>query len=84
MSQNSGVSYVSPAGYAVNAIDESTPMYIGKVKADGTWLIQRYNSVSGAMDYANRSNNSTILTYAEAWSARGSLSYGGYQTLAGV
>lgn len=84
MSQNSGVSYINPNGYAVNDIEDATPMYIGKVRADGTWLLQRYNSTTGSMSYANLSNNPTVIDYGSAWTARASLVYGGYETLKGV
>jgi len=84
VSQNSGVSYINPNGYAVNDIEDAVPMYIGKVRADGTWLLQKYNSTTGSMTYANISNNPTVTGYNTAWTNRATLTYGGYETLAGV
>lgn len=82
----SGVSYTSLpglAGYALNDLDESGPMYIGKATADGRWLVQRFTT-SSLMEYANISNNPSVTTYASAWTARAALTYGAYQTLSGV
>ena len=79
-----GVSYVPFDPYAVNDLEDAVPMYIGKAKSDGKWLIQKYNSGTGNMSYANISNNTTIPDYATAWAGRTGLSYGTFQTLAGV
>ena len=84
MSQQSGVSYINPHGYAVNNLEDAVPTYIGKVNAEGVWLMQRYNSSTGFMDYANLSNNATTVLYTDAWSGRVGLTYGGFQTLTGV
>lgn len=81
MSALSGVSYIAFNGYAVNNIEDAVQTYIGKVKPDGTWLLQRYDSGTGAMDYANLSTNSSVASYASAWAARASLIYGGFETL---
>lgn len=69
--------------YALNDFEDATPLYLGKSKSDGTWLVQRYNSGTGEMRYANLSNNAG-LTYATAWSGRASLNYALFQTLTGV
>lgn len=80
----SGVSYVPGAAYAVNDLEDAIPMYIGKAKADGKWMVQKYNSTTGNMSYANISNNTTIPDYATAWAGRAGLTYGTFQTLEGV
>lgn len=71
------------SAYALNDFVDAIPLYLGKVKSDGTWLVQRYNSSTGEMRYANLSNNAG-LTYATAWSGRASLNYALFQTLTGV
>lgn len=71
------------SAYALNDFVDANPLYLGKVKSDGTWLVQRYNSSTGEMRYANLSNNAG-LTYAIAWSGRASLNYALFQTLTGV
>lgn len=91
---SSGVSYVplvSPvsvslgglAVYAVNNTDGTDPLYIGKVRADGVWLMQKYTA-TGVMTYANLSNNGAYATYADAWAARAALIYGGFETITGA
>lgn len=88
MGVSSGVSHVYVdevlAPYALNNLQDTDPMYIGKVTKDGLWLVQQFGQVSGVMTYANASNNATITTYADAWTNRESLSYGQFQTLTGV
>ena len=69
--------------YALNDFADGDPLYLGKVKADGTWLVQRYSAASGEMRYANLSNNAG-LTYATAWSGKASLNYALFQALTGV
>jgi hypothetical protein len=70
--------------YLLNDFLDGTPLYLGKAKSDGTWLIQRFNSSTGEMRYANLSNNAGVTTYASAWSGRAGLTYGLFQTLTGV
>jgi hypothetical protein len=70
--------------YALNDLDGTDPLYIGKVTSDGVWLVQRYGTAAGTMRYANLSNNEDYTTYAEAWAARAGLTYGLFQTLTGV
>lgn len=71
------------ASYLLNDFADGDPLYLGKVKADGTWLVQRYGAASGEMRYANLSNNAG-LTYATAWSGKASLNYALFQALTGV
>jgi hypothetical protein len=70
--------------YALNDLDGTDPLYIGKATFDGVWLLQKYSTAAGTMRYANLSNNATYTTYAAAWAARASLTYGLFQTLTGV
>jgi hypothetical protein len=70
--------------YALNDFADGTPLYLGKAKSNGTWLVQRYSSDTGEMRYANNSNNVLITTYAAAWSGRATLSYGLFQVLTGI
>lgn len=72
------------ASYALNDFADGTPMYLGKAKPGGTWLVQQYDSSTGAMRYANESNNPGVTTYSTAWSGRAGLTYGLYQELSGT
>lgn len=80
--QDSGGSVV--VSYALNDFADGTPMYLGKAKPDGTWLVQQYNSSTGAMRYANLSNNAGVTSYASAWSGRAGLTYSLFHELTGV
>jgi hypothetical protein len=71
------------ASYNLNDFADGTPLYLGKVKADGTWLVQRFNPTTGEMRYANLSNNSG-LNYTSAWTSRATLTYALFQSLTGV
>jgi hypothetical protein len=70
--------------YLLNDFADGDPLYIGKAKSDGTWLVQKYSATTGAMRYANISNNAGVTTYAAAWSGKASLTYGLFQSLTGV
>jgi hypothetical protein len=70
--------------YAVNNIEDGTTLFVGKVTAGGTWMVQRYNSATGVVDYANRSNNTAVADYSSAWTGRAGLVYGAFDTLSGV
>ena len=72
------------ADYALNDFADGTPLYLGKVKSTGMWLLQRYNGSTGEMRYANPSNNAGVTTYASAWSGRVGLNYDLFQVLTGV
>ncbi len=55
--------------------------YVGKQSVEGQWLIQKIvdvlvNNVSTTtLEYATIVNNETITTYANAWSAKATLTY---------
>lgn len=70
--------------YALNDLDGTDPLYIGKVRSDGVWIVQNYSTAAGTMRYANLSNNAGYASYASAWAARATLTYGLFQTLTGV
>lgn len=70
--------------YALNDFEDGTTLYLGKVKADGTWLLQRYVQSTGSMRYANLSNNAGVTTYASAWTNRLTLSYSEFQNISNV
>ena len=88
MSVSSGVSrvYIADvlAPYALNNLEDTDPMYVGKVQPDGRWLMQRYGKTTGEMLYANASNNGAVANYAAAWAARATLDYTYFQNLTGV
>lgn len=71
------------AAYALNDVEDASPLYLGKAKASGTWLVQRYTT-AGEMRYANISNNSGTASYATAWTNRAALIYGTIQALTGL
>jgi hypothetical protein len=70
--------------YALNDFLDGDPLYLGKAKSDGTWLVQKYTGSTGEMRYANLSNNAGVTTYATAWTNKTTLTYGLFQTLTGV
>lgn len=69
--------------YAVCNVEDAIPLYVGKVRADGHWLLQRYDA-SGVMGYANVSNNGAVSGYGSAWTQRASLTYTTFDILTGV
>jgi hypothetical protein len=87
--RNSGVSHRSAAQtgleeYATSNVLDGTPLYIGKVRGDGVWVVAKFDSAAGSMLYANSSNNPSITDYTSAWAAHASLTYGSFETLNGV
>ena len=78
----SGVTYVPPpSNYFVNNLVDGNPLYVGKVTAEGVWLFQKFNTTSGVMLYANRSNNPAYVDYDSAWANYLTLNYAEYQNL---
>jgi hypothetical protein len=81
----SGVTYVPPSSpYLLNNLVDGNPLYVGKVTARGVWLLQKFNTTSGIMLYANQSNNPTYTDYDTAWANYLALNYTEYQNLTGV
>ena len=70
--------------YSVNNLEDATPLYVGKSKLDGTWLVERFNDSTGEKDYANISNNLAVSDYASAWSNRLTLDYKKLHLITGV
>ena len=69
------------AKYNTSDIDEAsaTVTYIGKMDADGGWMIQKIDTSSGtAFTYATVLNNPTLTTYALGWAGRATNTYGTY------
>ncbi len=73
---------VSPREFNTNDIEEasSTVTYIGAEDTVGTWYIKKIDTSSGnAFTHATEVNNDTIDNYTDAWTDRGSLTYGDYK-----
>jgi hypothetical protein len=70
--------------YQLNDLDDSTPLYVGKAKVTGVWLVERFNETTGSKDYANVSNNPSITNYGDAWTNRLTLNFLKIQLLTGV
>lgn len=66
------------AEFQFNDLDDTTTAdteYYGFTEPDGSWLVKRL--VSGStMGYATVNNNGAVTTYASAWAAIASLTYG--------
>ena len=72
---------VSVNQFGINDVDtaSATVTYVGKSDASGVWLVQKIDTSSGvAIGWASVTNNAGYLTYAAAWTARASLTYGRY------
>jgi hypothetical protein len=69
--------------YATSDIDEAsaTVTYIGKMNADGAWMVQKIDTTSGtAFTYATELNNATVTSYSDAWTGRAGLTYQAYSS----
>jgi hypothetical protein len=78
---NGAATESSVAAWGTNNVDEAsaTVTYVGQEKSDGTWRVMKIDTSSGtAITYAAIGNNSLVTTYASAWAARVSLTYGTY------
>lgn len=67
--------------FGVNDVDtaSATLTYVGKEDKDGNWCVQKIDTTTGvAVRWASSLNNGGYLTYAAAWAARASLTYGTY------
>lgn len=68
----------SIAEYYTNDIEEAstTVTYVGKEKADGTWLLMKIDITTGTViRYASEVNNALVTDYASAWADRATLVY---------
>lgn len=63
--------------YKTNDVFEEAYLYVGCAALDGRWYVKRVEEVGDEMylRYANVSNNSTVMTYADAINSRASLIY---------
>lgn len=67
------------ADYITNDVEEvGTTVYVGKETHDGKWYMRKVIEVgdSVVITHANISNNNSITSYADAWTARLVLTYG--------
>lgn len=62
------------ANFHLNDLDEGTTSYYGYTKPDGTWLVKELTDTT--LGYATITNNGAVTTYADAWAATASLTYG--------
>jgi len=71
--------------YELNDLDDvgGGTTYIGKSRINGDWLIERILQTGNDLEkgYANVSNNSSYLTYTDAWDNRLTLLYEDYNNL---
>lgn len=77
---DSAVQTINRFGTNHVAQPSSTVTYIGKETKDAEWLVQKIDTSSDtAFTYATITNNPTVTTYADAWTARATtLVYGTY------
>ena len=80
---NSSIQSSSGSSYQTNNLEDSDPLYVGKTKTDGTWLVEKFVNSTGVKTYANLSNNSGVATYADAWSNRATLTYNRFDEITG-
>lgn len=75
------------ANYKTQRFDEDgNTSYVGKLKISGEYLISKIVDSSGDLDlnYANISNNSSYITFLDAWNNRAILNYTFINNLSGV
>ena len=69
--------YVPPSTqYLLNNFENGTTLYVGAIADIKAWRVQRFNQTTGVMDYATVANNPSYTLYADAWTARATLTYG--------
>lgn len=62
-----------------DSIQSGSITYLGDEDKDGAYLITKIDTSSGNVTrYASITNNPSVTTYADAWTARASLTYGYY------
>jgi signal recognition particle receptor subunit beta len=65
--------------FSTNNIEEAsaTVTYIGAENSDGKWYVKKIDTTTGvAFGHATITNNAAVATYAAAWAARVTLTYG--------
>ena len=80
---NSSIQASSGGSYQTNNLEDSEPLYVGKSKTDGTWLVEKFVSSTGIKTYANLSNNISVTTYSDAWTNRATLTYNRFEEITG-
>lgn len=60
--------------WSVNDISDGATSYFGKTTSDGQWQIVKVTDTS--VSYATVSNNGTVTSYTDAWTAKNTLNYG--------
>jgi hypothetical protein len=73
----------SSGTYQTNNLEDGSTIYIGKSKASGTWLVEKFVDATGVKTYANLSNNLSVTTYSDAWTNRATLTYGRFEEITG-
>jgi hypothetical protein len=73
----------SSGTYQTNNLEDSEPLYVGKSKPNGTWLVEKFVNATGAKTYANLSNNLSVATYSDAWTNRATLTYNRFDEITG-
>lgn len=79
----SSIGALSGGSYQTNNLEDSEPLYVGKSKSNGTWLVEKFVNATGAKTYANLSNNSGVATYSDAWTNRATLTYNRFDEITG-
>jgi hypothetical protein len=76
------VSTKSFGEYVANDIEETGNLtYIGFENLDGDYFIQKIDATTGkTIRFATLLNNSTITSYADAWTGRAALQYDTFST----
>lgn len=75
------------ANYKTQQYDESVGVsYVGKVKTSGEWLISKIDDLDPdlTVNYANESNNVTMISFNLAWTNRAVLNYTLISNLSGL
>ena len=67
--------------YQLNDMQDGITAYFGLSDTSGKWLVKRFVDATGAMRYANLSNNPTVTTYSTSWTNRATLVYGLFNDL---
>lgn len=54
--------------------------YVGEEAKDSQWRVTNLDKSTGIVHYASIVNNPLVLTYADAWTAKATLTYGDIST----
>lgn len=84
MAVRNGPNGLHNEAYSVNNVEDSEPLYVGKITPSGVWFIQRFTASTGVMEYANASNNTGVSGYGVAWTGRAALTYSPFEAITGM